>query len=193
METIGKKIAEIRKQKGLTQEEVSEQAKINLRTLQRIEKGETEPRGNSLKGICDALHINIEDIVDYGKFEDKNYLMYLHLSVIVFPVIPFGNIILPLILWLNKRDKIMQVQKQGANILNYQIFWTIITNVLFISYVLIKITHMFSVWPLKNPNLIMYIFFFICSINFIYPIVIAIKINRGQVKNFYPAAFRFIK
>jgi len=51
MELIGKKIAEIRKQKGLTQEEVSELAKINLRTLQRIEKSDTEPRGNSLKGI----------------------------------------------------------------------------------------------------------------------------------------------
>jgi transcriptional regulator with XRE-family HTH domain len=48
METIGAKILEIRKRKGLTQEELSDLAKINLRTLQRIEKGETGLRGNTL-------------------------------------------------------------------------------------------------------------------------------------------------
>jgi transcriptional regulator with XRE-family HTH domain len=138
METIGKKIATIRKQKGLTQEEVSELAKINLRTLQRIEKGETDPRGNSLKGICDALQINIEDIIDYGKVEDRNYLIFLHLSVMAMAFIPFGNIILPLILWLNKRDKIMELQKQGANILNYQILWTVISNAVLITGAFIK-------------------------------------------------------
>lgn len=193
MELIGKKIAEIRKQKGLTQEEVSELAKINLRTLQRIEKSDTEPRGNSLKGICEALKINIEDIIDYGKFEDKNYLMYLHLSVIVFLFIPFGNVILPLILWLNKRDKITQVKKQGADILNYQILWTIITNTILVGFCLMKITQTFSIWPLKNPNILIYIFFFLYAMNFIYPVVIAIMINKGIIKNFYPVPFRIIK
>jgi uncharacterized Tic20 family protein len=193
METIGKKIAAIRKQKGLTQEEVSEQAKINLRTLQRIEKGETEPRGNSLKGICDALQINIEDIVDYGKFEDRSYLMFLHLSVIAFLLIPFGNIILPLILWLNKRNKIAQVQQQGANILNFQIVWTVITNLFFISYVMVKIVHSLEWVPFKNPNNLIYIAIFLYVVNFIYPIIIAIRINKGIVKNFYPVPFRIIK
>ena len=79
MTHIGKKIAEIRKTKGLTQEEVAEMAKINLRTLQRIEKGDTEPRGNSLKGICSGLGINMEEIVDYGKVDDRNYVMFMHL------------------------------------------------------------------------------------------------------------------
>lgn len=187
METIGKKIAGIRKQKGLTQEEVSELAKINLRTLQRIEKGETDPRGNSLKGICDALQINIEDIVDYGKFEDRNYLMFLHLSVMTFVLIPFGNIILPLILWLNKRDKIMEVQKQGANILNYQIFWAVISNAVLITGAYLKINH------LGNSKAFIYAFFILCMINFIYPVIIGVIINKGKVKNFYPAPFRIIK
>jgi transcriptional regulator with XRE-family HTH domain len=62
METIGDKILEIRKRKGLTQEELSDLAKINLRTLQRIEKGETVPRGNTLKMLCSVLEINMEDI-----------------------------------------------------------------------------------------------------------------------------------
>lgn len=191
METVGKKIAEIRKQKGLTQEEVSEQAKINLRTLQRIEKGETEPRGNSLKGICNALQINIEEILDYGKFEDRNYLIYLHLSVMTFLLIPFGNIILPVILWLNKRDRIVQVQKQGANILNYQIIWSIIVNIVLITHFMFKIRH--EVPSERYPNILMYVFLILFALNFIYPVVIAIRINKGIVKNFYPVPFRIIK
>lgn len=193
MKNIGKKITEIRKQKGLTQEEVSELAKINLRTLQRIEKGETDPRGNSLKGICEALNINIEDVVEYGKIEDRNYLMYMHLSVIVFPFIPFGNIILPLILWLNKRDRIVEVQKQGEDILNYQILWTIVANLFLIVYCILKLNHMFEIWPLKNKNGLMYIFGFLCVVNFIYPIIIAVLINKGKIKNFYPVPFKIIK
>lgn len=186
METIGKKIAEIRKQKGLTQEEVAELAKINLRTLQRIEKAETEPRGNSLKGICEALNINIEDVVDYGKIEDKNYLMLLHLSVMSMAFIPFGNIFLPLILWLNKRDKVQSAHKQGINILNYQILWTIVSNAVLIAGAYLKINHF------AGARFI-YAFFILCIINFIYPIYPAIMINKGRVKNYYPSIIRIIR
>lgn len=98
MNTIGKKILEIRKRKGLSQEELSTLAKINLRTLQRIEKDETEPQGNTVKRICNILEVNIEDILDYGRKEDNNFLILFHLSVLSFLIIPLGNIILPTIL-----------------------------------------------------------------------------------------------
>jgi len=186
MTTIGKKIAEIRKQKGLTQEEVSERAKINLRTLQRIEKDETEPRGNSLQGICAALGVPVENILDYGKIEDKSYLVYMHLSVLTGTVIPFGNIILPLIFWLNKRDRIALVQQQGANILNFQIVWTVITNMFFITYVVLKI--------LKGShfNEFMYTAIALYIINFICPIVIAVLISKSRVRNYYPTLIKIV-
>ena len=187
MTTIGKKISEIRKQKGLTQEEVAEGAKINLRTLQRIEKDETEPRGNSLQGICVALGVPVENILDYGKIEDKSYLVYMHLSVLAGTVLPFGNIILPLILWLNKRDRIALVQQQGANILNFQIVWMIVTNMFFFTYVFLKIIHG------SFYDGFVYIAIALYFINFIYPIVNAVKINRGVIKNFYPTLLKFIK
>jgi transcriptional regulator with XRE-family HTH domain len=57
MDTIGEKILEIRKRKVLTQEELSSLSNINLRKLQRIEKGETEPLGNTLKSTCKILNI----------------------------------------------------------------------------------------------------------------------------------------
>ena len=82
MNEIGEKIKELRKKKGLSQEELAELAKVNLRTIQRIEKNESEPRGKTLNLICEVLEINIEDILDYGKLNDSNFLFFYHLSVI---------------------------------------------------------------------------------------------------------------
>ncbi len=73
MNWIAKKISEARKIKGLTQEELAEQAKINLRTIQRIEKSESEPRGKTLNLICDVLEIDSKElIVNESTFHGKN-------------------------------------------------------------------------------------------------------------------------
>jgi len=62
MNWIAKKIIETRMIKGLTQEELAEKATLNLRTIQRIENAENEPRGKTLKLICDALEISSEEL-----------------------------------------------------------------------------------------------------------------------------------
>ncbi len=52
---LGKKIADLRKAKGLTQDELVEKCNISVRTLQRIESGEGSPRSYTLRTIFDAL------------------------------------------------------------------------------------------------------------------------------------------
>ncbi|SEA22661.1 helix-turn-helix domain-containing protein [Bizionia paragorgiae] len=121
MNELGKKIKEARKKKGFSQEELADLATINLRTLQRIENNQNEPRGKTLHLICEALQINAEDILDYGKQSDNSYLVLFHLSVLSFLAIPIGNIIIPLILWVTKKDKVIGLKKMGANVLNFQI------------------------------------------------------------------------
>lgn len=61
MNSLGRKISEVRKLKGYTQEELAESSKINLRTIQRIENGKNEPRGKTLNLICDVLEIDINE------------------------------------------------------------------------------------------------------------------------------------
>lgn len=187
MNEIGKKIREVRKKKGLSQEELAESAKINLRTIQRIENNESEPRGKTLNLICEVLEINAEDILDYGKQLDKSYLTIFHLSVIVFLAIPVGNIIVPLILWMNKKDKIVGLKEIGANLLNYQIVWSIITFISIIGFVFSKIMH-YGYYPILS-----YIFIGLYALNIILPITFAIKINKGKPKNLYPNIIRLIK
>jgi transcriptional regulator with XRE-family HTH domain len=48
---LGKKILDLRKAKGLTQQELIEKCNINVRTLQRIESGKATPRTYTLRLI----------------------------------------------------------------------------------------------------------------------------------------------
>jgi transcriptional regulator with XRE-family HTH domain len=59
---LGLKIIELRKQKGLTQEELVDQCNINVRTLQRIESGEVSPRSYTIKTILSALDYDYETL-----------------------------------------------------------------------------------------------------------------------------------
>lgn len=56
---LGKKISELRKAKGLTQEELVEKCNISVRTIQRIETGEVTPRLYTVKTILAALDYNL--------------------------------------------------------------------------------------------------------------------------------------
>jgi transcriptional regulator with XRE-family HTH domain len=58
---LGKKIAELRKAKGLTQEELVQKCNLSVRTLQRIEAGEVTPRSYTVRIIFAALDFNIYD------------------------------------------------------------------------------------------------------------------------------------
>jgi len=58
---LGKKIAELRKAKGLTQEELVQKCNLSVRTLQRIESGEVTPRSYTIRIIFAALETNMVD------------------------------------------------------------------------------------------------------------------------------------
>ncbi|EPR67370.1 hypothetical protein ADICYQ_3643 [Cyclobacterium qasimii M12-11B] len=59
---LGKKILELRKANGLTQEELVARCNINVRTIQRIEAGEVTPRGHTIRSIFAALDIDLDQL-----------------------------------------------------------------------------------------------------------------------------------
>ena len=187
MKKIGDKIKEARKTKNLSQEELADLAKVNLRTIQRIENNQNEPRGKTLSLICNVLDINAKDILDYGRQPDKKYLIYFHLSVLTFLAIPMGNIILPLILWLTQKDRVIGLERLGANVLNFQIMWTILTFLSITGYAFLKIMHY------GTPDIMLYIFFALYAVNIILPLFLAIKAKEGQIEAGYPTTINLIK
>jgi transcriptional regulator with XRE-family HTH domain len=83
MTEIRKRIKEIRLKKGLSQEELAEASKVNLRTIQRIENNETKPRGKTLKLIFEALDIEIIEI-EKGKTKiDKQLIWSSFLTILI--------------------------------------------------------------------------------------------------------------
>ncbi|MBE9158669.1 DUF4870 domain-containing protein [Nodosilinea sp. LEGE 06152] len=57
--------------------------------------------------------------------ESRMWAMLAHLSALSGFVIPFGNIIGPLLIWLVKRDEMSFVADQGKEALNFNISMTI--------------------------------------------------------------------
>ena len=56
-------IKELREQKGLSQEELSEASGISLRTIQRIENGEGTPRESTLNTIAESLNVTADYLI----------------------------------------------------------------------------------------------------------------------------------
>lgn len=84
---FGTKLIEVRKAKGLTQEEVAEKCKITVRTIQRIESGLVTPRAFTIKVICETLGFDFFEASNTGyevftenqnsNLEDHKVLWYL--------------------------------------------------------------------------------------------------------------------
>lgn len=77
---LGKKISELRKAKGLTQEELVEKCNLNVRTIQRIEAGEVTPRSYTVKALFDALDFQWEEMKSGIKDSQKPPMTYLYLG-----------------------------------------------------------------------------------------------------------------
>jgi uncharacterized Tic20 family protein len=121
----------LRTAKGYSQDYLAEQTKLSLRTIQRIESGQTEPHGDTLQRLASCLDVHVTDLLEPNQqpttlLENKSYLMLLHLSGLSFLIFPLLGVIMPLIFWMLKRDQISGMAKTGKKVLNFQITWLII-------------------------------------------------------------------
>lgn len=185
MNRVGQKIAEIRTLKGWSQESLAEKAKVNLRTIQRIENGENNPSGNTLNSISAALDTSPDKILNYGKKEDKTVLKVMHLSVLTYLLMPIGNIIVPLIIWLTKKDKTINLDEKGIKILNFQLLWTFITTLVIVALFLSK----------ENPiifKVFLYIFILLNILNIVLTVIITSRTSKPKFSSF-PTIVRLIK
>jgi uncharacterized Tic20 family protein len=108
--------------------------------------------------------------------DERMWAMFCHLSALVGFIIPFGNIIAPLVLWSLKKEEYPLVNDQGKESLNFQISMTIY---LIASAILIIVV----------IGIILLILLGIFSLIVI--IIAAIKANEGE-KYRYPLTIRFL-
>ena len=108
--------------------------------------------------------------------DERTWAMLCHISTFSGMIIPFGNILVPLMIWLIKKDELPFVDDQGKEVLNFQIsmvIYMIIAGILCI--ILIGI-----------PILIGMIVF-----DFIITIIATVNANDGKYYR-YPITIHFI-
>jgi uncharacterized Tic20 family protein len=88
---------------------------------------------------------------------------------------------------MNKKDKIIGLKEVGANLLNFQIVWSVLSFISITAFALFKIRHY------GNYEILLYIFFGLYILNIILPILFAIKTNKGKTEKLYPNIIKLIK
>ncbi|MFD2828389.1 hypothetical protein DSM03_102317 [Leeuwenhoekiella aestuarii] len=110
--------------------------------------------------------------------EDRNLLVVAHLSQLLDFVTGVGGFIVPLILWLTQKDKVMQMDEHGKQIINFQIS-IFIYSILCIPLIL-----------LLGLGILGFIVLGILVL--IFPIINAIKASNGE-PTYYPLSIQFLK
>ena len=72
-EKIGKFIANCRKQKNMTQQELAEKLGVSDRTIGNWENGRNMPDLSLFKPLCNELNISLNDLMSGEKVKEKEY------------------------------------------------------------------------------------------------------------------------
>ncbi|HDP74500.1 MAG TPA: DUF4870 domain-containing protein [Bacteroidales bacterium] len=88
--------------------------------------------------------------INYSCNDERTFSMLCHLSALSGLIIPFGNVIGPLVFWLLKKDEYPEVDRQGKAALNFQLSLTIysiiagILVIILIGFVLLGAIYLFG-------------------------------------------------
>lgn len=177
------RLKELRNQKGLSQEVLADESSLSLRTIQRIENGETNPTGDTLQRLSNALNVNPDELIDWSIKEDNKYLTFLNLSALTFLFFPMLGILVPFILWSSKKGKIKNINKLGKDLINFEITWTLI--LFFIPFLMFLFTKI-GLLERLTLSIIFTIIGVMYLINLIFILINALRINNEKEVIYFP-------
>ena len=138
---------------------------------------ELQERQANNSGEVEAERVSEQQAAQISEKQARTWAMVCHLSAFAGFIIPLGNIIAPLVIWLIKRAESPFIDDQGKEALNFQISmiiyavisWILVT--IFIGYLLLFAVGIFDI---------------------VMVIMAALKANEGE-RFRYPLCIRFIK
>lgn len=170
----GQLIKELRLKKGITQEDLAAKTDISVRTIQRIENGDVDPRAYTLQSIAAALEVDFAVLAN-SEYEintddeeaNSKWLPLLHLSGLLLLVLP------PILVWIWKRDEVKDIRKHAVDVINFQLSMSLYI----LPFVIFFAPPIFIVLALFSQVVI---------------IVNALKVTSHQAYK-YPLSIRFLK
>ncbi|GLU44776.1 serine hydrolase [Allomuricauda sp. NBRC 101325] len=140
--SIGERLKYQRKIKGYSQEELAHRTNVTVRTIQRIEKEEVSPHLNTIKLLAVALEIEVDDLVVLTDPKEetvkKKWLLLMHATPLVGLFLPLLNVLIPLFLWIHKREDNPIYNEHGIKVINFQITALILAMLSFVSLLTIE-------------------------------------------------------
>lgn len=112
------------------------------------------------------------------KIVDRQFLVLTHLSQLLTFITGFGGLVVPLVLWLVKKDEIQDMDEHGKSIVNFQL------SIILLAIISIPCILLFGL------GILMLIVIGITS--FVLPIVNAIKANNGESPSYF-MTIRFLR
>ncbi len=124
----------------------------------------------------------VGDPPEYNDFQPwgmdlRTFTILMHLSIFAGAIVPFGGIILPVVMWTTNKDKSVLIDQHGKNILNWMI-----SSIIYVIGGAILVLIGIGVLILSAGA--------ICTVAF--AILGAVKASNGEVYK-YPLAIEFIK
>ncbi len=110
--------------------------------------------------------------------QDKSVLVITHLSQLLDLITGFGGFVVPLILWLTQREKVLKMDEHGKSIMNFQI------SMFIYAIVCVPLILLFGLGALGLAV--------IAILCIVFPIINAIKANNGERPS-YPLSLQIIK
>ncbi|MEM6524075.1 MAG: DUF4870 domain-containing protein [Bacteroidota bacterium] len=114
--------------------------------------------------------------MDTNAISDKQWALIAHLGTLAGYIIPFGNIVVPLVVYISKKDESEFVREHARESLNFQITFTLLVIAAVITIVLMVGILFLIVLPI---------------VNLIFIILAALAIDKGEFYR-YPLAVKFI-
>lgn len=203
-QNLGKRVKELRNTQGISQEFLAEESGLSTRTIQRIEKGETTPNGDTCRKLSDALKVSPNELMDWTVIEDIDFLKKLNLSALTFVFFPLLGILVPALMWISKKDKVKDVDIIAKKVINFEITWVILFFIIpfFIKPILfgfierlLGIVFHYSIYgslgydPSTDAKII-WILMYLANITFI--MINTFRIHDGNEVKYFPS-FRFLK
>ena len=140
--SIAKNVLYQRKLKGYTQEDLAQKTQVTVRTIQRIEKGEVNPHLQTVKLLAAALEVEVEDLlpIENPKEEtvQQKWLLLMHGTPLLGSILPLFNILIPLFIWIHKREDNPIYFRQGIQVINFHITMTLLFMFSFVALVTIE-------------------------------------------------------
>ena len=72
---FGKRLKEIRKKKGFTQEQLANLMDMEVNNISYLEQGKHLPKKENLEKLCVALNVEPKELFDFGHLKTKSELI----------------------------------------------------------------------------------------------------------------------